>query len=103
MGTNEASVTGQMTRQGFCIYVDTVCDGPVPVEHKDDGTPVVYGTYLQAQRVIAEDMIDRLHEFLDGQRDFDDAITIEEHVVKVDVMHDGSIHDQYHHHFGRKS
>lgn len=103
MKTNEANVTGQITRQGFCIYVDTVCDGPIPVERKDDGKPVVYGTYLQAQRVIAEDMIDRLHEFLDGQREFDDAVTIEEHVVKVVVMKDGSIRDQYHRHFGHNS
>ncbi|MGH8507072.1 MAG: hypothetical protein ACRETM_14100 [Stenotrophobium sp.] len=95
MDNNEANVADKMTQQGFCIYIDTVCDGPIPVERKDDGTPVVYGTYLQAQRVIAEDMIDRLHEFLDGQRDFDDAITIEEHIVKVDVMHDGSIRGQY--------
>ena len=36
-------------------------------------------------------MIDRLQEFLAGQRDFDDATVTEEYVVEVDVLSDGSV------------
>jgi hypothetical protein len=38
-------------------------------------------------------MVNRLQEFMDGQRDFDDAITVEEYVVEVDVLPDGSVVD----------
>lgn len=35
----------------------------------------------------------RLQEFLDGERDFDDALTLEEYVVDVVVLADGRIVD----------
>jgi hypothetical protein len=87
-------------RAGFCIYIDTVCDGPIPIEHDEMGMPVVYSTRADAEREIAEDMIERLQQFLAGQRDFGDAMTVEEFIVEVDVRHDGSIVDQDGEHFG---
>jgi hypothetical protein len=36
----------------------------------------------------------RLQEFLDGERDFDDAITVEEYVVPVTLLADGSVVDE---------
>ena len=79
---------------GFCIYIDTVCEGPVPVEKDEKGKPVVYETEAEAQHVIAEDTIDRLQQFLDGERDFDDATTVEEYITQVTVLPDGSIIDE---------
>ena len=87
---------------GFCIYVTTICDGPIPVEHDERGYPVVYPTEEEAQRVIAESMIERISQFLDRMREFDGAITVEEYIVPVDVLPDGSILDETGGHFGKK-
>lgn len=88
-----------MRRTGYCIYVSTVCDGPVPVERDERGNPIIYLTRTDAEKVIAEDMIERLRQFLDGEREFDDALTIEEYVTEVNVLVDGSIVDAEMNHF----
>lgn len=75
----------------YALYVDTVCDGPVPVEFDADGKPVLYPTLEAAQRVIAEDVIDRLHQYLAGQREFEDALNPEEYACPVAVLPDGSL------------
>jgi hypothetical protein len=80
-------------KAGFCIYIDTVCDGAVPVEHYDKGNAIVYATVTDAQRVIVEDTIERLRQFLEGERDFEDAISVKEYILEVDVFPDGSITD----------
>jgi hypothetical protein len=77
----------------FCIYIDTVIEGPVPVERDSLGKPVVYASEIEAQRCIAEDTIDRLQQFLTGDREYEDAVTVEEYIVEVDVWPDGSIVD----------
>ena len=79
-------------RTGFCIYINTFCQGPVPVVSDDDGY-VVFATELEAQKEVVDNAIIRLQEFLDGERDFDDAITIEEYAVAVQVSPDGIITD----------
>lgn len=78
-------------RSGYCIYIDTLIDGPVPVEQDEKGNPIIYDTEAEAQRVIAEDTVGRLQEYLAGQRGFEDAMTVEEYVVPVDVLPDGAI------------
>ena len=88
-----------MMRTGYCIYVSTVCDGPVPVERDDRGNPVIYLTRTDAEKAIAEDVIERLRQFLDGEREFDDALTVEEYVTEVNVLVDGSIVDTAMNHF----
>lgn len=80
-------------KAGFCIYIDTVCHGATPVELDDKGNAVVYSSLNDAQRVIAEDTIERLRQFLEGERDFEDAMTVEDYVVDVNVFPDGSITD----------
>lgn len=82
-----------LNNAGFCIYVDTVCHGAIPVERDDKGNAIVYATAIDAQRVIAEDTIERLRQFLEGERDYEDAMTVEEYIVEVDVWTDGSITD----------
>jgi len=93
-------INREAVRTGFCIYITTICQGPVPVERDEAGSPVVYPTELEAQRVIAEDTMERLRQFMEGERDFDDATTIEEYVVPVDVLADGSVVDETDNRFG---
>ena len=87
-------------RTGFCIYINTLCQGPVPVVSEAEGKSVdewkyvVFETELEAQREIVDNAMIRLQQFLDGERDFDDAITIEEYVVPVTVHPDGTITDE---------
>jgi len=83
-----------MSTQGFCIYINTLCQGPVPVVSDGDGKYIVFETELEAQREIVDNAMTRLQQFLDGERDFDDAITVEEYVVPVTVLPDGTITDE---------
>lgn len=81
-------------RSGFCIYVNTLCQGPVPVVSDGEDIYVVFDTELAAQKEIADYARTGLQQFLDGERDFDDAITVEEYVVPVTVHPDGVITDE---------
>lgn len=80
-------------RNGFCIYIDTFCQGPVPVVSDENGY-VVFQTELEAQREIVDNQITRLQQFLDGEREYEDAIAVEEYVVSVTVNPDGVITDK---------
>jgi len=53
----------------------------------------IFPTELEAQREIADFMITRLQEFPDGEREFEDAVTVEEYIVAVDVFPDGTVVD----------
>jgi hypothetical protein len=81
-------------RTGFCIYINTLCQGPVPVVSDGEGKRVVFETELEAQREIVGYAMIRLRQFLDSERDFDDAMTVEEYVVPVTVHPDGTITDE---------
>src|SRR5580700_2458297 len=81
-----------IVRKGFCIYIDTFCQGAVPTVSDENGY-CVFATELEAQKEIVDNMMTRLQEFLDGQRDYEDAITVEEYVVPVFVHDDGTITD----------
>lgn len=91
------------SRPMFCIYVDTLAQGPVPVERDAHGNPAVYPTRHAAERVIAEIAIDRLHEFLAGERGYEEALPGENYVMPVDLMPDGSIWDENGMRFSRGS
>lgn len=80
-------------RTGFCIYINTFFQGPLPIV-SDGEKYIVFETELEAQREIVDDAMIRLRQFLDGERDFDDAITVEEYVVPVTVHFDGVITDE---------
>ncbi len=77
-------------RSGFCIYIHTLCQGDVPAV-SDGERYTVFETELEAQKEIADHMVTRLRQFLDGERDFEDAMTTEEFVVPVTVHPDGTI------------
>ena len=62
----------------------------MPACYEDD-YPAVFATELEAQREIADHQLTRIQQFLDGERDFDDAITTDEFILPVDVWPDRSI------------
>jgi hypothetical protein len=80
----------QPIRSGYAIFCTTLCQGTMPSCYEED-YPVVFTTELEAQREIADHQLIRIQQFLDGERDFVDAITTDEFVLSVDVWPDGSI------------
>ncbi len=84
----------------FCVYITSVGEGRVPSVRGEHGLAYVFETEEEAQREIAENAMTRLQEFMDGERDFEDAITVEEYVASVTVNPDGSIVDEFGRPFG---
>jgi hypothetical protein len=80
-------------RNGFCIYINTFRQGPVPVVSDENGY-VVFETELEAQKEIVDYQMTRLRQFLDGERDLEDAMTVEEYVVPITVHPAGVIVDE---------
>lgn len=78
------------SRTGYAIFCPTVFQGTMPACYEND-YPVVFATELEAQREIADLQLIRIQQFLDGERDFDDAITTDEFVLPVTVRPDGTI------------
>jgi hypothetical protein len=89
-------------RNGFCIYINTFCQGPVPTVSDKNGY-CVFETELEAQKEIVDSLMIRLQQFLDGERDYEDSITVEEYVVPVSVHPDGVITDADGNCFGPKA
>jgi hypothetical protein len=89
-----------MKRRSFCIFIDTFFQGAVPCVLDEKNKPFLFETKVDAQREIADHMQTRLQQFIDGDRDFEDAVTNEEYVVEVEVLDDGSVMDLYGKRFG---
>jgi hypothetical protein len=49
---------------------------------------------LEAQKEIVDNQMTRLRQFLNGEREFEDAMTVEEYIVPVSVHSDGVIVDE---------
>ncbi|HEY4415448.1 MAG TPA: hypothetical protein VGO57_07125 [Verrucomicrobiae bacterium] len=92
-----------MSHSAFCIFINTVCEGRIPAWHDENRMPVVYATEEAAQREIADDLMEKLQQFLNGERDFEDAIEIEDYILPVNVFPDGSIDDLEGNRFGKKN
>lgn len=95
--------TQQPTRSAYAIFVQTICEGLVPLWYDHNNYPVVYATEIEAQREIADDLMERLQQFLDGEREFDDAITVEDFILPIDVWPDGSISIEDGRTFGKRN
>jgi hypothetical protein len=78
-------------RPAFAIFTQTVCEGVVPAWRDERGFPVIYETKREAQKEVAEMIIEHLQQFITGERDFEDAITTEDFILPVDVWPDGTI------------
>jgi hypothetical protein len=57
----------------------------------DENGYVVFETELEAQKEVVDYQMTRLQQFLDGERDFEDAIEVEEYIVPVTLHPDGVI------------
>jgi hypothetical protein len=91
-----------MGRRGFCIYTNTFFQGPTLAVTEAEDRPCVFSTEAEAQREIADFMMIRLQQFLDGERDFEDAMTVDEYIVAVTVFPDGSVVDDNGRCFGKE-
>jgi hypothetical protein len=91
-----------MNNTSYCIFLDTICQDRIPAWHDEKGMPVVFSTIESAQREIVEDLVDRLQQYLDGERPLEDAMTVEDYILPVDVLPDGSILDEDGNCFGKK-
>lgn len=98
----DVQMTRQPVRSAYVIFTDTICQGTIPAWYDDSGYPVVYSTELEAQKEIADDLIIQLQQFMRGERDFDDAVAIEDFIRPVDVWADGSISTEDGQVFGKR-
>jgi hypothetical protein len=80
-------------QSGYCLLIRTVCEGVVPYERDSEGNPVIYGTLHEVQQAFIEGIIDRLEQFLAGEREFCDAMTIEEYIAEIEICPDGAVSD----------
>lgn len=93
----------QPTRSAYAIFTRTICEGLVPAWYDERNLPIVYATELEAQREIADDVMEHLQQFLDGEREFDDAISTDDFILPIDVWPDGSISTEDGSIFGKRS
>jgi hypothetical protein len=82
-------------RTGYAIVIHSLVEGYVPLVRGEDNKPVIFPTERDAQQEIIDDLITRLQEYADGERDFEDAVTVEEFVVRVREFPDGSFEDEF--------
>ena len=81
--------------KAFCIFIESICEGRVPLVKDAHGNPFLFPTLEEAERDIIESMMIRLQQCLDGEREFDDAIEVEEFIVRVSVLADGTVHEEF--------
>ncbi len=91
----------KQVRPGYAIFTPTFFQGVMPACYENN-YPVAFATEHEAQREIADCQLTRIQEFLDGVRDFHDAITTDEFVRPVIVMQDGSISTENGRVFGKQ-
>jgi len=76
---------------GYAIFIDTIVKRCVPLVLDGSGKPYIYPTRIEAERDIVDTLMTRLEEFNEGQRDFEDAIHVEEYVLKIALLANGAI------------
>lgn len=67
----------------YIIIDPTALPHPYPAWLGENNQPVTFATEREAQIEIAEWMIDKLNEFIAGERDFYDATTCTDFVLEV--------------------
>lgn len=63
----------------------------MPLDSSPQATLRVFATQSEAEREIARAMIGSLQEFIEDRKDFDDATTLKEFAVDVDILPDGKL------------
>jgi hypothetical protein len=94
---------GQTANHGYCVFINTFCQGTTVSVHNGDDLPFVFPTEREAQLEIVDFHMTRVQEFIDGERDYDDALEIEEYVMPVTVLPNGSVVDENNRQYGKNS
>jgi hypothetical protein len=81
--------------KAHAVFIDTAFDGIVPSLRDADGKPCLFGTRREAELEVVDLLQTRLREFIDGSRDYEDAITVEEFVMEVSVLPNGALRDEH--------
>lgn len=81
----------QSPRAAFAIFEPTFFQGVIPTWRDENGFPITYATEREAQIEIAEMLIEHLHQFIEGEREFHDARTTDDFILPVHVWPDGTI------------
>ena len=93
----------QPVRSAYAIFTQTICEGLVPAWYGEGDLPVVYSTEREAQLEIVDSLMENLRQFRDGEREFDDAISVDDFILPVDVWSDGSVTIEDGSTFGKRS
>lgn len=80
---------------GYCVFMNTFFDGPTVAVRYGDNRPWVFASEREAQLDIVDSLKIQLAQFESGERDYEDAISIDEYVVPVTVLNDGSVLDEH--------
>lgn len=90
----------RMNEKFYIIVGESVVDGLQPTVMVSIGDSpfehLLFPTEREAQMEIADRMMTKLEEFIDGDRDFDDAVALDEHVLEVGRSSDGKIFPKDH-------
>jgi hypothetical protein len=85
----------RMNETFYMIVGESVVEGLQPTVMVSEGDapfePLLFRTEREAQMEMADRMVTKLEEFIDGERDFEDAIALDEYVLKVVRHADGRI------------
>ena len=85
----------RMNESFYIIVGDSFLDGLQPtLMVSEGGSPfenLLFSTEREAQIEIADRMITKLEEFINGDRDFEDALALDEYVMEVVRCGDGKI------------
>ncbi|MCU0792354.1 MAG: hypothetical protein MUE42_05790 [Opitutaceae bacterium] len=88
---------------GYCIFINTLFQGTTISVHDGNDLPVIFSSEREAQLEIVDFHMTRIQEFIDGERDYDDALEIEEYVMPVTVLPDGVVVDECGRQYRKKS
>lgn len=78
-------------KEGFCVFIDSICEGVVPSVFDEKSRPVVFDTFEGAEAEIRDFLESRLtHASSDVEKRIYEGDT-EEFVLKVKVFEDGTV------------
>jgi hypothetical protein len=83
----------QLRMNAYCIFIHTLGGEKVPAWRGTQGHYLLYPTERDAQLEIAEDLIEKLRQFRDGERNFEDAIGMVDFIEPVIAHDDGTFVD----------
>jgi hypothetical protein len=83
-----------IVRSGYCLFVDAICGGSTPVERDEAGKWVLYSTAQAAEAEIIDIFEQRIVEYKEGERTFEETLVDEFYVMPVSVKSGGAVVDE---------